>query len=161
LRVEQSTSNAGREATSTEGSARREPGTMRKAKCRARSNSCLVRALSDAERSNPQAAQDWKRQARSNPQGERWARRGRSSVEREAIRDRCEERGDERGAIQRRRRGRKCRAWIEPKGAICPQGQKQERHRAGNAEHGAIRTRRGRPSIERGAIREWCEALKC
>jgi hypothetical protein len=50
---------------------------------------------------------------------------------------------------------------VAPQGTISPQGQKQERHRAGRDEHGAIRARRGRPSIERGAIREWCEALKC
>jgi hypothetical protein len=42
-----------------------------------------------------------------------------------------------------------------------PQGTIRGQHGAGNAGNGAIRARRGMPSIERGAICERCEALKC
>jgi hypothetical protein len=99
------------------------------------------------KRSNPQAAQGGKRRARSDPQGERQARCGRSSVERRAICDRCEERGEERGEIQRRRRGRKCSAWIVPQGAISPQGQNRSStgretsstEQSARRAHGAVR----------------------
>jgi len=80
--------DAGREAASTEQSARRDPGTVRKAKCRARRDSCPVQALSDAD-----GAIRRQRRAGSIEIGAIRGRCGRPSVEREAIRDRCEERG--------------------------------------------------------------------
>jgi len=123
---------------------------MRKAKCRARSNSCLVRALSDApaERSAGSAG----REASSEEQSERDAEGQVSSAKQFAT-----------GARSAATSEEQSNADAEAESAEHGANRKERAENSTGRKHrqGAIQVRCGRPSIERGAIREWCEALKC
>jgi hypothetical protein len=118
-------------------------------------------------RSDPQAAQGGKHRERSNPGAMRKAKcRARSNSRPvRGARSRAwsnPARTPRRKVLSTERSARSNpRGSIGPQGPIDPQGQIRDQHRAGNAGNGAIREGRRRPSIESGAIRERCEALKC